>query len=83
MANRRQRVPNPVSRYKREAGLTYPKLAKVLGCSYDLVKKLGSEQITSVSPAMAMQFEQRSGGSIQYADLMAWIYDRARAENAA
>lgn len=76
MAKRRKRLENPLRQFKGER--TYKDLAEQLGCSEDLLKKLGSEQIVTLSPQMAMQFEERSRGALKYADLMAWVYDRSR-----
>ncbi len=70
-------MENPLRRFKGDR--TYAELAEILGCSEDLLKKLGSEQMTSISPRMAMQFEERSKGALPYAELMAWVYDRRSA----
>lgn len=69
----RKPVRNPVRRYKVRERITYVTLAERLDISEDYARKLGAGLVTSVSPAMARQFEQRSRGGIKYIDMMRWI----------
>ena len=68
----RRPVRNPVRRYKTSEGITYVILAERLGISEDYARKLGAGLVTSVSPAMAYQFEERSEGAIKYIAMMRW-----------
>ena len=65
-------IANPLRRYKDREKITYSVLAERLGISEDYARKLGCGIVTSVSPAMAKQLEQRSSGQIRYLDMMKW-----------
>ena len=69
----RSRPRNPIRRYKDREGITYVELALRLGISEDYARKLGCENLTSVSPKKARQFEQRTRGAIKYLDVMRWV----------
>lgn len=70
---------NPFLRFKRRRErelrrrFTYREMADQLGISEDLARKLGCESVTSVSPKLAKQFEERSDGAIRYLDVMRWV----------
>jgi len=67
---------NPILAYKARHDLTYRELARRLGCSWDLARKLGARGRTVVSPAMALRFARRTGGELAYLDVMGWVAER-------
>lgn len=64
---------NPIRRYKDREGITYTVLAERLGISEHYARKIGVDLARSVSPSLARQFEERSGGKIRYLDVMRWV----------
>ena len=64
---------NPIRRYKDRHELTYTDLAATLDISEDYARKIGADLVKSVSRRTALKFEERTGGEIQYADVMRWI----------
>jgi len=70
---------NPILAYKSRHDLTYRELARRLGCSWDLARKLGAPRgDTVVSAAMALRFHRRTRGELAYADVMSWVGERLR-----
>jgi hypothetical protein len=69
----KRQIWNPVRHYKDNEGVTYVDLAERLGISEDYARKLGAGLVTSVSPAMARQFEDRTDGRIKYIEMMRWV----------
>ena len=67
MANSKE---TPVSRYKREHGLTYPQVAQLLGITPDYARKLGCGSVQRTSPDLAEQIEKLSGGEIRREELV-------------
>lgn len=65
--------PNPIRRYKDREKITYVVLADRLGISEDYARKLGCGSVTSVSAAMASQFDDRTDGAIKFLDVMRWV----------
>lgn len=56
--------------FKRRHQLKYPQLATLLGISHDYARKLGAGIIVTVSPKLAAQIEERSGGEIKAVELV-------------
>lgn len=69
----KRQIWNPFRHYKDAEGVTYVALAKRLDISEDYARKLGAGIVTSVSPAMARQFETRTNGRIKYTEMMRWV----------
>lgn len=61
----------PILRYKRTHGLTYPQMARVFGMkSASYLRKIGCGAVKRVSPDLAEQIEERSGGEIRAEELV-------------
>ncbi len=64
------RSETPIARYKREHGLTYPQLEKLLGVPETYLRKLGCGLQRRTRPALAEKIERLTGGEIKREELV-------------
>jgi len=67
-----QEPENPFAAWKRSEGIDYAEMARRLGISLSYAKKLGSDQVPGLSPAMAERFERRTDGALDFESMMRW-----------
>lgn len=59
-----------IRRYKRAHNLTYRQVSELLGLKLTYTKQLGCGSVERVSPQLARQIEERSGGEISAEEMV-------------